>query len=317
MSASSPRSRAQLSDSDVPASPARQGDAPSTRRDARTGTSESVALRGKRGDRVFTCTHLPRERPIGALVICSPLDAEFLHNYRKEVFLARSLAATGLAVQRFHYRGAGNSERAADALSFDSMLEDTTRAADLLAEEVGAAPVAFLGTRASGAVAAAAAGRSDDAPLVLWQPTLDPDAYYRELFRAAAIRELRRDAGRSEGAHRTPASVERLRANGSVDVLGYAIHRSQYESLIAHPLAGEMSGSRPVLLVQLEREERLRPGYATFEADLRRTGHAIRTTAITAGEHWWFSGDPGDAAVTLRSVIDVTQRWLQERFETR
>lgn len=53
--------------------------------------------------RMVACTHLPATQPIRGEVICSPLHAEFLHKYRKEVMLAPSLAASGLAVQRFHY----------------------------------------------------------------------------------------------------------------------------------------------------------------------------------------------------------------------
>jgi len=64
-----------------------------------TGTLEEVGFLGPPGQRVVASTHLPAGEAIGGLVICSPLYAEFLHNYRKEVIFARSLADAGLAVR--------------------------------------------------------------------------------------------------------------------------------------------------------------------------------------------------------------------------
>lgn len=311
MTASSPRSRVDVPFSrsagfavgDLWPSPTRSVD--------RSGSREVAALEGDPGRRVFTITHVPARTPVRSLVICSPVHAEFLHNYRKEVLLARALAASGVAVQRLHYRGTGNSEGDPERLAFHTMLEDTLAAATVLARSVPGPPPAFLGTRSAAAVAAAAAANFDEARLALWEPVLDPAAYFREVSRTAAIQELRRKATRSQKTTRTPGAVERLRAEGMVDVLGYAVHRRWYEGLLEHPLRKELSDSpRSAILVQLDRRETLRQDYADLVTDLRRRGWNVLTRAITADEHWWFSGDPADATSTLRSVIDVTSRWL-------
>jgi hypothetical protein len=287
-----------------------------TREDSATAAREEVALYGREGARLFTCTHVPGGPSVAGLVICSPLHAEFLHNYRKEVILARSLAAAGVAVQRFHYRGSGNSDGATDAVTFQSMLEDTLTAFHVLQSKAQVGDVAFLGTRVSGSIAASAAREFDDAPLALWQPVLDPESYFRELFRTASIRELRHDAsvaGTSRG--RSRPTMQTLESAGVADVLGYAIHRALYVSLRDHRLVDELGQHpRPVLLLQLDRDDALRKEYAELTAMLRTSGFDMRTRAIRADDHWWFSGDPAHAASTLKTVVGETARWLHAIF---
>lgn len=286
------------------------------REDRDTGAREEVALLGDEGQRIFSCTHLPPTRPVAGLVICSPLHAEFLHNYRKEVMLARSLAAAGIVVQRFHYRGSGNSDGETEDVTFGSMLEDTLAAAEFFGTKTRVSDLAFLGTRVGGLIASAAATHFDGAPLVVWEPVLDPVTYFRELFRAASIRELRHDSrDKSSSRTRTRTTLQELEAAGVVDVLGYSLHRTLYRSLLDHGFPEEL-GERPrdVLLLQLDRNDGLREEYSELVGILMSSGFAVEARAIAADEHWWFSGNPAHSASTMRTVVSATAGWLHDRL---
>jgi len=307
------------SDPDVGASSAHPSGPPqrwAVREDNETGVREEVGLFGADGSKIFACTHLPSTRARSGLIICSPLHAEFLHNYRKEVMLARALAEAGIAVQRFHYRGTGNSEGKADDVTFPSMLEDTRVAVESFKEKAPISSIAFLGTRVGAGVASAAASDVSEGPLVLWEPVLDPEAYLRQLFRVASIRELRHDSKMTpQTRQRKRMSMEQLETDGVVDVLGYAVHRSLFRSLFQHRLP-ETLGERPrdLLLLQLDQRDALRDEFATFVGTLRSSGFRVDAQAIVADEHWWFSGNPSHSMQTVRAVISETVDWLVARL---
>lgn len=299
--------------------PETSGSLGGSRVDPQSRSREEVGFFGPQGRRIFTCTHLPATKPIGGVVICSPLHAEFLHNYRKEVILARSLAVAGLAVQRFHYRGSGNSDGGAENVTFESMLGDTLEAVEFLESYSNVDSLAFLGTRLSALVASAAAKRFDGAPVALWEPALDPEDYFREVFRAASIRDLKREL--QDGPSTRPrdrASIQQLETNGSIDVLGYEVHWNLYRSFLDHGLLDELGEHRrDVLLVQLDRRDELRYEYSNVRSTLESQGFSIQAHAIRANEHWWFSGNPSHSASTLKAVVAATGSWLNTTFKRR
>lgn len=282
--------------------------------DGGTGTVEEAGFHGPAGRRIFVCSHLPDRRPIGGLVISSPLYAEFLHNYRKEVILARSLATAGVAVQRFHYRGTGNSDGDAAEVTFGSMLEDTMAAVDLLRAKSSVGHVAFMGTRLGALPAASAAAGSDGSPVVLWEPALDPVDHFREILRAARIRDLK-DGAPPPGGN---PSLDELERAGNADVLGYSVHWDLLESFEGHRLPDELGDSpRPVLLLQLARAEQLRGPFARMLSALEEQGCSVEGRAIRATDSWWFSGNPDDAARTLGAAVEATHEWLHATFDRR
>jgi hypothetical protein len=196
------------------------------------------------------------------------------------------------------------------------MLEDCFAAVDALRANVELSRYAFLGTRLGGLVAGAAATAFDDAPLVLWQPVLDPAEYFREAFRAAAIRELRREAsGKAAPSVASRPTVETLEGKGWVDVLGYSVHRSLYRSFLDHRLPDELGeAKRDVLLLQIDRGADLSEHYARAAESLRSRRFAVDSRAIRADDHWWLSGNPRDSAAALRAVVGATTGWLTERL---
>lgn len=263
--------------------------------------TEEMAFRSLDGDAMFVFAHLPRSQPRGGVVICSPVHAEFAKNYRREVLLARALCAQGVAVQRFHYRGCGNSEGDPLALTLDSMRADAEEATRHLLGRTGEVPLAFVGTRLAAFVAAGLAAAHSDASVVLWEPACHPGRYFREVFRARLVRELKE--GLSIGSQNKP--IEELTEQGWLDVLGYPVGAALYESALERDLDQEL-GTAPRRLLVLEMTRDAEPGGAcTALVDgCRARGWLAHGEATGATEAWWFAGGGGEAR-QARSMADV------------
>jgi hypothetical protein len=269
--------------------------------------------------RLFGCLHAPLSAPTAGVIICPPLCAEAARNYRREVLLARTLAARGIAVLRFHYRGSGNSDGESWELSLATMIEDTVAATDHLRELTGLTSLSFLGTRLGSAVAATVAARFDSAPLALWDPAVDPDAYFREVFRAKMMSNLKRGGTGGVGV---PALVQELEHRGYVDVCGYPITWELYRTSQQHPVQ-EALGTvpRPILIVEMNGRDRSSKHVMALVETWQRTGFSVETHVVAPAEPWWFgaAGRNGraDAAVTGEQVVSATADFLGRRLGVR
>lgn len=267
------------------------------------------------------CINVPEHDVVGGVVICSSLYNEFLKNYRREVLLARALAARGIAVQRLHYRGTGHSDGAPKDTTFVSMREDALAAAARLRELVGTENVAYVGTR-FGSLVAAAASVADGAPLALLEPVTEAERFFREGLRTILFSSVVRkgaDASRS-----APATVDDLVSDlttkGEIDVLGYTIGLDLYRSATGITLLSAMGPRpRPVLLVQLGADA-LRPELERIADALQQHGCAVTTHAAGTREAWWFAEEEEQAPGELENrphgldeedpVVEAIGTWL-------
>lgn len=283
--------------------------------------TETDTLRGLREEaaffrsprELFGFRHLRAGQCIGGLVVCSPLLAESVRNYRREVELGRRLAGNGVAVQRFDYFGTGRSRGDSRDTTFESMVEDALAAAEELVK-VSGDRLAFLGTRAAAVVAAAAAARLGGAPLVLWEPAVDTRNYWRDAFRARLMYELKEGSG----ARLTDqALIDEIRDKGYTDVVGYRIDRPLYDSVVAQDLRSRLAGSRPVLFVDINRSGRLPSQYSPLIGALSAGGFDVTTRVLNGQEAWWF-GAAGrredEARVPTDELLNVTTAWLTEEL---
>ncbi len=283
--------------------------AESVRLDRDSGAREDVAFIDSRGSKIFGVTHLPAGRPRGGVLVCSPIKSELMKNYRREVLLSRALARCGIAVQRFQYRGAGNSHGNPDSLSFETMVEDAQAAMDRLRDCAGIQRPAFVGTRLGGLVAAAAATRFGGAPLVLWEPVTETAPYFREVFRARMIGELK--AGTTKDRPSASSLVDELMNVGFLDVLGYSIDRALYESMKERSLLAELGNlPRPILLVQMSRMKRLRGNYARLLAQLEPAGFELHTELVEEEEAWWFQDTEAPPEMLTQLLVTTTSDWI-------
>jgi len=190
----------------------------SSRTDPRTGIRKEISFLPYRGSGIFACMHFPQGSPSTAVVICSPIGAEWMRNDRREARLADALAGRGLCAARFHYRSTGHSDGPPEELSVDSMYEDAGFIANRLLRASGATGLSFVGSRLGGMVAAAAASVTDAHSIALWEPVVNARRYFREVMRARVMSDLGKGRG---GAGASEALFAELERSGCIDVLGY------------------------------------------------------------------------------------------------
>jgi pimeloyl-ACP methyl ester carboxylesterase len=272
------------------------------------GFSEEVQYLGD-GERLFSTLHHPVGRPRAGVVICPPISSDFMVNYKREVELARALSSKGVAVQRFHYRGTGNSDGDPSVATFDTFCEDARFVTDVLRKRIGDAPLGVLGTRWGAFVAAHLARSLPDSPLVLWEPALDAAAYFREGLRATLIRESaegRAAVGPQE------AFLSDLREHGMADVLGYPVYRAFHESTSGLTLAKLMdSRPHPLLIVGFKAGRAPTVPQQKLHDALTSQGYEVRAEGVDLAESWWFHSDD---AVIYRPLVELTSAWLEEQL---
>lgn len=268
---------------------------------------EEAGFVGDERRRLFLYSHLPIGPARGALVVCPSIGAEFRRNYGREVLLARALASRGIAVLRFHYRGMGASDGASEEMTLGTMIADACSVAETASAH--ATHVAFLGTRLGASVAAAAAAAHPGAPLAVWDPVADFDAYLRELQRSRLVRDLR--AGR-----RSEGFEDELRTRGRVDILGYRIGGELVESLRRAPVYPAI-GERHVLVVSVGRRNGPNAGHAALAGRFRDQGADVEVRWVGGYSSWWLY-DPHEITEEKRTgsaeLVAPTAAWLESHL---
>jgi hypothetical protein len=244
----------------------------------------------------------------GTLVMASSLFAEFQRNYRREVLVARAAAADGITSLRFHYRGAGNS-LAGGPPTLDTMTEDLAEVAS-----TASGPVVLCGTRL-GALAVARLRASLDVPVVLWEPVLDGARWVEEVIRACLAREVAQGAEVNADAVRA-----RWAADGVVFVLGETVPAEIVEQVGAADPAAEMAGEAPVLLVQMGRNDRMRPDIDKAGLALAERGMAVSVLPVVGRQTWWVNegGDlfrPVERDEATGTLIDGILAFVGSSFQ--
>ena len=253
---------------------------------------------------LFCVFHHPLEAPRGNVIICPSIFTEELKIYGAQVMAARAFAAAGCAVARFHYRGTGHSSGVTDDLTADTMLDDVATVVARVKAQDDAAPLFFCGGRFGGLIAGLSASVHPGAGVMLWEPAMDGQSYFRDIFRASQLSAL---AGGASALTVTQA-VERLRTAGVLDTLGYPIHRALYDSAAGKSLmqlAG--AGARRVLVVQLSRRRELKPDFKRLQSALTAGGAAVETELVEGEGAWAFVDSPMPSPGL---IAEVSLTWL-------
>lgn len=274
-----------------------------TRVDPLNGSIEEIAFFGT-SPRMFGCVHLPHERARAVAVICSSTHAELLKAYRVEVLLGRELAARGIAVQRFHYRGDGNSEGDISDLTLSTMIDASRQARDHIAVRSETINFVFVGVRLGVYPAAVLSAESPGAPLVLWDPVLDTDRFMSDALRTHAIASIRGEAK----PERTEQTLHRLDREGSIDLLGYEITSGFHKSIKGRQLEKYVPGARDALVVPFGSLNT-----APLEEAWRDMGITLSEIDGTEREAWWLDVQATkDRTGRARLLASRTADWIAE-----
>jgi len=248
-------------------------------------------------DGVFTVMVRPIGTPRSGVLICPSLGEDNARNSRREVLLARRLAALGVAVQRFSYRGTGYREGEHDELTWSRIVEDATKAWSNLTRQIGGdLPCGIMSSR-FGSLVAAAVGVGQRLPMALWEPITEGKTYLRELARMERVAVI---TGRHDEEVAIAAPLPRRLSD-------------ELSDLSLEDLAGE--GLGPVLIVRLGRA-----ASPTSASDDERI--AAVATSVEHRDHpeegtWWAGArrDPRGVRDPW-PLLDVTAQWLSRALET-
>ncbi len=276
------------------------------RTDLDNGVREEECFLPVHGGELFCAFHRPVGLPRATVIICGALYAERMKLNRTEVLTARTLAAAGHLVGRFHYRGTGQSAGLGQASTLATMLEDARTETAFLHRE--RTPLLFVGGRWGALVAGLAAAEWTGAALALWEPVIEANRFFQEMFRPRQLTAL----AAGGGSHGAQDVAREMRREGHIDTLGDAIDRPLYESAQGVSLMGvPAAGPRPVLLIQIGRGDALRPEAAALRDAFTAAGSSVSTTLITGEEAWSAIDAPLRGNETL---IETTRLFLEARL---
>jgi|SRR5579859_3046323 len=261
-------------------------------------------------DRLFAVLHSPSAGIARhGLVFCHALAEEKLWSHRVFVSLARELAARGMAVLRFDFRGEGDSDLEFEQAGIASRVDDAVRAAEVLIEHQPRLPgVTFLGHRLGGAVAAAAAARlrARAKALVVWDPLPSGRDYVMSLLRNNLATQISLE-GRVTRTRGT--LVRSLEAGETVLVDGYGIGAPFYGELVALDWPGMLAGlDCPTLVVEAGKAsgETAQPAGTAKEERER-----VRRTSAHEPEFW---RESRRFSLSAPNMTQVSVQWLERQL---
>lgn len=230
------------------------------------------------GNQLFGVLHAPLGvRSRLAFLLCHPFAEEKLWSHRVFVSLARTLALRGHCVLRFDFAAAGDSSGLSASTDMNTYAGDVESALrELLRRCPDVEQTGIIGLRLGATVAALVAEGSEChgtqqrgrmGPLILLEPIVNGDAYLQELLRINLATQL---AVQGSIKLDRDALLERLRTGASVNVDGYELGTSMFETLSHKPLLldGPRHYAEPVLVVQIASSQQtaIRPELQTLAA---------------------------------------------------
>lgn len=236
-----------------------------------------------KGKKLFGILHLPLNKSdmqskIG-IVMCQPYLIEPLITQRLEIDIARSLAQKGFPVFRFHYRGCGDSEGEFKEATLSSQVSDTLQAIKVFTEQERLESIGLLGIRLGGTVALMAAEIEKQVNfLILCEPILEPKKYFLDLLRAMKFSAL----ASKRKTISTEQMIKDLTVNGSINVLGYPLHKEIFmetESLNLIESIKKFSGK--ALLIQVSAfSPKIAKSFQSLANQIRGNGGSCEVKAI-------------------------------------
>jgi len=257
---------------------------------------------GKPSRRLFGVLDAPPHGARAGLVFCPPFGEEMITTYARLARWSKQLAASGIAVLRFHPFGTGESGGSFADFNVEGAVQDTVTALSYLRDLVGTKPIGLFGLRFGGFLAAQTAigGRADF--LLLWSPIVKLPQYFRELLRIRLMAEavhLRTE----QVTYTTQDMVDDFEAGRTVDVLGYEFSPTLYHQMTKGFSWPEAPNPRNVLLLSRSSE---RFSAASFPQEWAKC-EAFTMSAVTDPPFW-----ENFSSVFPQRFADSSQSWFDQ-----
>jgi len=175
------------------------------------------------GRHLFRAEYVPQGKIDSCLVLCSPFAEEKVRTQRVYVSFARAVASAGAGAVCFDYYGDGDSEGDFEDARFEDRLLDIKAVYQNACEQTGARRTALLGLRWGATLAALAAEELQPDFLILWDPIVDTDKYFRDHLRSHLASQMLTDG---KVVRTREQLIEDLKAGEVLTVEGYNLTRN-------------------------------------------------------------------------------------------
>jgi hypothetical protein len=211
------------------------------------------------GAALYTVLHEVPD-PAARVLLVGPFASERHFSYHPWVRWARYLAAKGIEVLRYDYRGVGESTGGFEQMGFDHWSEDVEVLADWLSSRSQAVPLLLHGLEVGAILAARGFERGLGDALLLWSPPAHANQALRSsLMRWAGLEQLFESA---ENRRSAADYIRQLEQGLSIEVAGYEWSSSLWRSSFDFHLPANLqddsvaceSYHRPVKVIKLGRE---------------------------------------------------------------
>jgi hypothetical protein len=198
--------------------------------------------------------------PLARVLLIGPFASERHNSYLPWVRWARYLAARGIEVLRYDYRGIGESTGVFDEMGFDHWIEDVALLADWLKSRSPEAPLVLHGLEVGALLAGNAFHSGIGNGLLLWSPPSNARQALRStLLRWVGLEHLFKPR---EDVRPAAEYIRQLEQGGSVEVEGYQwssrLWRDSLELNLPASMIDESTAvsayDRPVRIVKLDKQ---------------------------------------------------------------
>ena len=211
------------------------------------------------GAALYTVLHEVPD-PAARVLLVGPFASERHFSYHPWVRWARYLAARGMEVLRYDYRGVGESTGKFEEMGFDHWNEDVELLADWLSNRSHGVPLLLHGLEIGAILAGSSFAQGSGDALLLWSPPAHANQALRSsLMRWAGLEQLFESP---ENRRSAAAYIRQLEQGVSIEVAGYQWSSSLWRSSFDFHLPANLEDDgaagaayqKPVKVVKLGRE---------------------------------------------------------------